>query len=87
MSARMYEILENFPVEERYGFSSQMKRASISVASNIAEGAARQSGKEFVHFLFISLDQRASWIPRLKSANWFFGMNCFWKNWMRFSRK
>ena len=55
MSARMYEILEEFPTEERYGLSSQMKRASVSVASNIAEGAARQSGKEFVHFLFIAL--------------------------------
>lgn len=55
MSARMYEILEEFPIEERYGLSSQMKRASVSVASNIAEGAARQSGKEFVHFLFIAL--------------------------------
>ena len=55
MSARMYEILEEFPTEERYGLSSQMKRASVSVASNIAEGAARQSGKEFIHFLFIAL--------------------------------
>ncbi|RLE20716.1 MAG: four helix bundle protein [Acidobacteria bacterium] len=55
MSARMYKILEDFPIEERYGLSSQMKRASVSVASNIAEGAARQSGKEFVHFLFIAL--------------------------------
>ncbi len=55
MSARMYKILEDFPIEERYGLSSQMKKASVSVASNITEGAARQSGKEFVHFLFIAL--------------------------------
>ena len=55
MAARMYEILREFPVEEKYGLASQMKRASVSVASNIAEGAARQSGKEFVHFLFVAL--------------------------------
>jgi len=55
MSAKMYEILDNFPAEEKYGLSSQMKRAAVSVASNIAEGAARESRNEFIHFLFIAL--------------------------------
>jgi len=44
----------NFPNEEKYGLVSQMRRASVSIASNIAEGAARQSSKEFIQFLYIA---------------------------------
>ena len=43
-----------FPPEERYGLTSQMRRAAVSVPSNIAEGAARQSEKEFLQFLIIA---------------------------------
>jgi len=47
----VYRVTGGFPDSEKYGLVSQMRRASVSVASNIAEGAARQSRKEFVQFL------------------------------------
>jgi four helix bundle protein len=51
---RIYEITELFPAEEKFGLISQMKRASVSIPANIAEGAARKGNKEFVHFLHIA---------------------------------
>ncbi len=46
-----YKLTNKFPKEEIYGLSSQMKQASVSVASNIAEGSIRGSKKDFSHFL------------------------------------
>lgn len=51
----IYKISSNFPKEEIYGLTSQIRRASVSIPSNIAEGAARQSNKEFIQFLYIAL--------------------------------
>ena len=51
----IYKISATFPKEEMYGLSSQIRRAAVSIPSNIAEGASRQSRKEFVQFLYISL--------------------------------
>ncbi|MBI5573096.1 MAG: four helix bundle protein [Elusimicrobia bacterium] len=50
----IYELTKKFPGEEKYGLISQIKRAAISVASNIAEGAARKSAKEKTQFFSIS---------------------------------
>jgi four helix bundle protein len=47
----VYEITEKFPDRERYGLTSQIRRASVSISANIAEGAARTFPKEFLHFL------------------------------------
>ncbi|HEY8226201.1 MAG TPA: four helix bundle protein [Pyrinomonadaceae bacterium] len=47
----VYRLTEHFPKEEKFGLTSQMRRASVSVAANIAEGAARTSVKEFMQFL------------------------------------
>ncbi len=55
LSEKIYQIVANFPSEEKFGLSSQLKRASVSVASNIAEGTSRSSDKEFNYFLSISL--------------------------------
>ena len=55
VSTTCYELTKGFPREEQSGLASQMRRAAVSVASNIAEGAARASSKEFVQFLYISL--------------------------------
>ncbi len=48
---RIYKATEVFPTHERYGLTSQIRRAAVSIPANIAEGAARQSPKEFAHFL------------------------------------
>ena len=51
----IYLLTETFPSNERYGLSSQMQRCAVSVPSNIAEGSARQSKKEYIQFLYIAL--------------------------------
>ena len=55
LTVDVYKALSAFPNDEKFGLISQMKRASISIPSNIAEGAGRNSNKEFKHFLSISL--------------------------------
>jgi len=52
---RVYQEKARFPDSERYGLISQMRRAAVSIPSNIAEGQARQHTGEFRQFLFISL--------------------------------
>ncbi|AEH44608.1 hypothetical protein Thein_0728 [Thermodesulfatator indicus DSM 15286] len=56
---RIYEITEKFPKNELYGLTSQLRKAAISVPSNIAEGCARNSDNELVQFLYISLGSLA----------------------------
>ena len=50
----VYAITASFPKEEIYGLTGQIRRAAVSVPSNIAEGAARTGSKEFLRFLSIS---------------------------------
>lgn len=50
----IYKLTANFPNEERFGLISQMRRASVSVPSNIAEGGGRRTDNEFLHFLGVS---------------------------------
>ncbi|MCF8297376.1 MAG: four helix bundle protein [Saprospiraceae bacterium] len=51
----LYNITSDFPKEERFGLIDQIRRASVSIPSNIAEGSARGSDKDFTRFLFIAL--------------------------------
>jgi four helix bundle protein len=47
----VYREIESFPKEERFGLTSQIRRAAVSIAANIAEGAGRDSSREFAYFL------------------------------------
>ena len=54
LATEVYKLTADFPKEEKYGLTSQIRRSAISVPSNIAEGAGRNSDKEFVYFLGVS---------------------------------
>ena len=51
----IYAITATFPSDEKFGLISQLRRASVSIASNIAEGASRKSNKDFSRFLMMAL--------------------------------
>jgi four helix bundle protein len=51
---KIYHETSVFPADEKFGLIAQMRRAAISIPSNIAEGAARNSRKEFINFLHIA---------------------------------
>jgi four helix bundle protein len=51
----IYELSTSFPAEEKYGITSQVRRCSVSIPTNIAEGCGRNTDKDFAHFLNISL--------------------------------
>lgn len=53
--SEIYKITKTFPKEEIYGLTNQIRRSAVSVPSNIAEGSARQSDKEFIQFLYIAM--------------------------------
>ena len=47
----IYQLSQRFPAEERYGLTAQIRRAAVSTPSNIAEGQARHTTREFIHFI------------------------------------
>lgn len=55
----VYQLTDQFPKEEKYGLTSQMRRSAVSVASNIAEGRTRGTRKDFVQFLRVSFGSGA----------------------------
>ena len=66
--ADIYKLTENFPKEEIYGLTSQMKRASVSIPSNIAEGSRRSSRKDFRNFLLNAYGSGAELETQIKIA-------------------
>ncbi|MDF2832041.1 four helix bundle protein [Chryseobacterium indoltheticum] len=50
----VYDLTKSYPKEEIFGLTNQMRRSSVSVPSNIAEGCGRNTAKETIHFLFIA---------------------------------
>lgn len=55
LAEQVYTLTKEFPSDEKYGLISQMKRAVVSIPSNIAEGAARKGNKEYIQFLYIAM--------------------------------
>ncbi|MEQ8904673.1 four helix bundle protein [Ekhidna sp.] len=55
LATLIYSLTKSFPESEKYGLTSQLQRAAISVSSNIAEGSGRQTKPDFKHFLSIAL--------------------------------
>ncbi len=55
----IYDITKDFPKEEIYGLTSQIRRSAVSIPSNIAEGAGRKSKKEFLQYLYIAVGSLA----------------------------
>jgi four helix bundle protein len=54
LAVDVYKATSTFPADERFGLISQSRRSAVSIPSNIAEGAGRNSNKEFTHFLGIA---------------------------------
>ena len=54
LAVLVYQLTQNFPKSEMFNLVDQMRRAAVSIASNIAEGRSRGTDAEFVHFLYVS---------------------------------
>lgn len=65
LAREIYKLVQVLPVEERYALSDQMRRAAVSIPSNIAEGQARNTSKEFIQFLHIAKGSNAELITQL----------------------
>lgn len=52
LAVTIYQITGSFPPEERYGLTSQFRRAAVSIAANIAEGSGKQTLKDFLNYLY-----------------------------------
>ena len=55
LALKVYDLTESWPTQERYGLTAQVRRAALSVATNIAEGSAKRGPRELRHYLDISL--------------------------------
>jgi four helix bundle protein len=79
LTTKIYKLTEKLPETEKFGLISQMQRAAVSVASNLAEGAARNTKKEFVQFLFTaqgSLSELDTQIIICKELGYISDENC-----------
>ena len=65
----VYSLLKKFPEEEKYGLCSQLRRASVSITSNIAEGVSRYSSKDKIHFMEIAFGSLMETMSQLEIAN------------------
>jgi four helix bundle protein len=68
LSDAVYAFTRSFPVDERFGLTSQLRRSSVSVASNIAEGSGRSSKPDFARFVEIAYGSLMELITQIKIA-------------------
>ncbi len=66
---QVYRLSQSFPQQERFGLTSQVQRAAVSIPSNIAEGHARDSTRDFLHHLSFALGSLAEVETQLELAN------------------
>jgi len=66
----VYAISETFPKSEQFGLTSQIKRAAVSIPSNIAEGSSRRSTQEFIRYINISSGSLAELETQISAAKW-----------------
>lgn len=66
--AEIYQLTQTWPADERYGLTAQIRRAAVSVPSNVAEGAARGTSKDFSRFLDIAQGSLAEVETQLEVA-------------------
>ncbi len=69
LALAVYRATEPFPARERFGLTQQLRRAALSIPTNIVEGANRKSKKEFRHFLDIALGSQAETLYLLEFAS------------------
>ena len=55
LAKTIYHTTRSYPKEERYGLVTQMRRSAVSIAANIAEGAARHGTREYIQFLYVAV--------------------------------
>ncbi|WP_437225679.1 four helix bundle protein [Planctomicrobium sp. SH661] len=68
LSDSVYAATRSFPLEERFGITNQMRRSSVSIAANLAEGSGRGSNREFVRFIQIAFGSLMETISHLTIA-------------------
>ena len=68
LATATYQLTRTFPADERFGLSQQLRRAAVSVASNIAEGAGRGTARDFIRFLHIARGSLAEWETQIEIA-------------------
>ena len=68
LAKAVYQMTATFPAEERYGLPQQMRRAAVSIPSNIAEGAGRNGAKEYLHFIGVARGSLAELETQMQPA-------------------
>jgi four helix bundle protein len=69
LALSVYEVTRSFPKSEQFGLTAQIRRAAVSVASNIVEGCARNSEADYLHFLDIAYGSASELVYQLSLAS------------------